>query len=83
METKPYNRAKITTVCTTNEAREYFKQKGLTYDDITEGDILILSMFLEKELKKSNKIRETSATMSLSRKVDMKATAPSSAASSI
>jgi hypothetical protein len=72
METKPYNRAKITTVCTTNEAREYFKQKGLTYDDITEGDILILSMFLEKELKKSNKIRETSATMSLSRKVDMK-----------
>ena len=72
METKPYNRAKIPTVCTTNEAREYFKQKGLTYDDITEGDILILSMFLEKELKKSNKIRETSATMSLSRKVDMK-----------
>ena len=33
---------------------------------------MILSMFLEKELKKSNKIRETSATMSLSRKVDMK-----------
>ena len=33
---------------------------------------MILSMFLEKELKKSNKIKETSATMSLSRRVDMK-----------
>lgn len=60
-------------VCTTNEAREYFKNKGLTYDSITEGDILILAMMLEKELKKSNKSGETSvSSMSLSKKIDMK-----------
>lgn len=60
-------------VCTTNEAREYFKNKGLTYDSITEGDILILSMMLEKELKKSNKVGETSvSTITLSKKVDIK-----------
>lgn len=60
-------------VCTTNEAREYFKNKGLTYDSISEGDILILSMMLEKELKKSNKSGETSvSTMTLSKKIDMK-----------
>lgn len=60
-------------VCTCNEAREYFISKGLTYDNITEGDILILSMMLEKELKKSNKSGETSvSTMTLSKKIDMK-----------
>lgn len=60
-------------VCTTNEAREYFKNKGLTYDSISEGDILILSMMLEQELKKSNKSGETSvSTMTLSKKIDMK-----------
>lgn len=60
-------------VCTTNEAREYFKNKGLTYDSISEGDILVLSMMLEKELKKSNKSGETSvSTMTLSKKIDMK-----------
>lgn len=60
-------------VCTCNEAREYFTSKGLTYDSITEGDILILSMLLEKELKKSNKSGETSvSTMTLSKKIDMK-----------
>lgn len=60
-------------VCTTDEAREYFKNKGLTYDSISEGDILILSMMLEKELKKSNKSGETSvSTMTLSKKIDMK-----------
>lgn len=60
-------------VCRTNDAREYFKSKGLTYDSISEGDILILSMMLEKELKKSNKAGETSvSTITLSKKVDMK-----------
>lgn len=60
-------------VCTCNEAREYFKNKGLTYDSITEGDILVLSMMLEKELKKSNKSGETSvSTITLSKKIDMK-----------
>ena len=47
-------------VCTTQEARDYFSKCGLTYDDITEGDILVLVMLLNKELKKSNKNHETS-----------------------
>lgn len=59
-------------VCTTNEAREYFKNKGLTYDSITEGDILTLAMMLEKEIKKSNKAGETSvSTITLSKKIGM------------
>lgn len=60
-------------VCTTNEAREYFSSKGLTYDDIDEGDILVLTMMIQKELKHSNKSGETSvSSMTLSSKVDMK-----------
>lgn len=60
-------------VCSTNEARRYFTDKGLTYDNITEGDILILSMMLKKELKISNKTGETSvSTITLSKKIDMK-----------
>lgn len=59
-------------VCTTNEAREFFKNRGLSYDSIHEGDILILCMMLQKELKKSNKAGETSVTMTLSKRIDMK-----------
>lgn len=59
-------------VCTTNEAREFFKNRGLSYDSIHECDILILCMMLQKELKKSNKAGETSVTMTLSKRVDMK-----------
>lgn len=59
-------------VCANNELREYFSAKGLTYDSIDEGDILILCMMLQKELKKSNKAGETSVTMTLSKRVDMK-----------
>lgn len=60
-------------VCSTNDAREYFKAKELTYDHITEGDILILVMLLQREIKKSNKTGETSvSSMSLSAKIDMK-----------
>ena len=59
-------------VCTTDEARAYFKEKGLTYGDITEGDILVLTMLLQRELKKSNKEEETSCDMSLSAKMNMK-----------
>ena len=40
-------------VCTANEARKFFKSRGLSYDSIHEGDILILCMMLQKELKKS------------------------------
>lgn len=59
-------------VCTPDEARAYFEEKGLTYGDITEGDILVLTMILQKELKKSNKAGETSVDITLSSKVDMK-----------
>lgn len=61
-------------VCTNNELREYFSAKGLTYDSIDEGDILILCMMLQKELKKSNKAGETSVIMTLSKRIDMKKT---------
>lgn len=60
-------------VCSNNEARQYFKDKGLTYADVTEGDILVLIGNLNKEIKKSNKAGETSTnTMHLSKKVTMK-----------
>ena len=60
-------------ICTNNEAREHFKECGLTYMDITEGDILSLVLMLNKELKRSNKIGETSVnTMSLSKHIDIK-----------
>lgn len=36
----------ILPVCTNEQARNYFYGKGLTYDDITEGDILTLVMLL-------------------------------------
>ena len=69
-----YKRKKdIKAVCSNDEARQYFKDKGLTYEDITEGDILTLTMMLNKELKMANKECETSVgTMYLSRKVNMK-----------
>lgn len=58
-------------VCTNDEARNYFNSK-LSYLDITEGDILLLVMLLNKELKKSNKAGETSVnTMRLSKKIDI------------
>lgn len=63
----------IQAVCTTQQARDYFKEKGLTYADITEGDILALVLLLNREIKRSIKDRETStSTMHLSHKVDMK-----------
>ena len=64
---------KFGAVCTNDEARQYFSDKGLTYADITEGDILVLIGNLNKELKKSNKAGETSVdTMHLSKKITMK-----------
>lgn len=60
-------------VCTNDEARAYFKDKGLTYRDITGGEILALVMMLNQEIKRSNKTGETSVnTMSLSQKIDVK-----------
>lgn len=60
-------------VCTNDQARNYFKDKGLTYDNINDGDILVLVMMCQQELKKSCKAGETStSTMRLSEKIDMK-----------
>ena len=60
-------------VCTTDEAREYFKNKGLTYSDIEEGDIAVLLIYLKQELKKSNETGETSVnTMHMSKKIKMR-----------
>ena len=60
-------------VCTNEEARQYFRDKGLSYHDIAEGDILSLLMLLNREIKKSNKAGETSvSTMHMSSKIDMK-----------
>lgn len=59
----------IKAVCSNEEARQYFADKGLTYDDITEGDILTLVMLLNKHIKAANKSHETSVeTMRLSDK---------------
>ena len=63
----------IEAVCSNDEARQYFKDKGLSYSNITEGDILTLTMMLNKEMKKANKDCETSTgTLNLSRKINMK-----------
>lgn len=57
-------------VCTTDEARKHFADCGLTYADITGGDILALVLLLNREIKKSNKAGETSVnTMRLSDKI--------------
>ena len=59
-------------VCTNDEARKHFADCGLSYSDITEGDILALVMMLNAEIKKSNKRGETSVnTISLSKKIDI------------
>lgn len=59
--------------CTNNEARAYFAGKGLTYADVTEGDILTLVMLLNKHIKKANAGCETSmGSMYLSRRIDLK-----------
>ena len=60
-------------VCTNDEARAYFKDKGLTYKDIKDGDIAALAILLGQEYKKSNTIGETSVnTEYLSKKIDIK-----------
>ena len=62
-------------VCTNDEAREYFTNKGLSYNDISDEDINVLCKYLEEEYKKSNKSGETSVnTMRLSKKVDVNRT---------
>lgn len=45
---------------TRDEARKRFAEAGLTYRDINEGDICVLVMLLNKELKAASKNKETS-----------------------
>ena len=56
-----------------NEARQYFKDKGFTYKDITSGDICVLTMILNKHLKKACKEHKMSVdTMRMSEKIKSK-----------
>lgn len=57
------------------DARKYFKDKGLTYRDLTSGDICVLVMLLNKHIKKACKKGETSVdTMRMSEKIKSKYT---------
>ena len=65
-------RKDIKAVCSNDEARRYFLDKGLTYDDITEGDILALVLLLNKHIKAAVKAGETSvASIYLSKKINI------------
>lgn len=70
---KVYTRKKdIQSVCSNDEARQYFKDKGLTYDKVKEGDILALVMLLNKHIKRAVKECEVSTdSIHLSQKIDM------------
>ncbi|MHA6486415.1 hypothetical protein [Bacillus cabrialesii] len=55
------------------EARNYFVQKGLSYEDITEGDICALVMLLNKHVKQAVKAHRMSVdTMRMSQKIKSK-----------
>ena len=65
--------ARVDAICSNQDCRDRFAQLGLTYDDITEGDILALVMLLNREIRKSNKSGETSVnTTRLSHKMIIK-----------
>ncbi len=58
---------------TNNEARAYFTGKGLTYDNITSGDICVLVMLLNKHIKSACKKHEMSVdSISMSEKIKSK-----------
>jgi hypothetical protein len=60
---------------TTEEAREYFASKNLSYADITEGDICTLVMLLNKNIKQACKNHEMSVdSMRMSEKIRSKYT---------
>ncbi|CAM2142576.1 hypothetical protein JF533_18790 [Bacillus subtilis] len=55
------------------EARNYFVQKGLSYEDITEGDVCVLVMLLNKHVKQAVKANKMSIdTMRMSQKIKSK-----------
>lgn len=58
---------------TSEEARNYFVQKGLSYEEITEGDICVLVMLLNKHVKQAAKAHTMSVdTMRMSQKIKSK-----------
>ncbi|MEK4715102.1 MULTISPECIES: hypothetical protein [Sporosarcina] len=58
---------------TSEQARELFSEKGLTYENITESDIGVLFTFLNKHVKEANKAGIMSTnTMRMSRKIKSK-----------
>ena len=53
-----------------NQAREYFANKGLTYGDISEGDVCVLVMLLNKHIKRAcAKFAMSTDTMRMSQKI--------------
>ncbi|MCY9257371.1 hypothetical protein ABE060_00355 [Bacillus rugosus] len=55
------------------KARSYFVQKGLSYEDITEGDICVIVMLLNKHVKQAVKAHTMSVdTMRMSQKITSK-----------
>ena len=65
--------ARTEAICSNQDCRDKFTRLGLTYDDITEGEILALVMLLNREIRKSNKSGETSVnTTRLSSKMIIK-----------
>lgn len=55
------------------EARQYFKDKGLSYSNINSGDICVLVMLLNKSIKSACKNHKMSAdTMRMSEKIQSK-----------
>lgn len=56
-----------------SKARDRFAELGLTYDNVTEGDILVLVMMLNRAIKRASRAGEMStSTMHLSKKIDVK-----------
>lgn len=59
-----------------SNVREYFKSKDLSYADITEGDICVLVMLLNKKIKQACKNHEMSVdSIRMSQKIKSKFTA--------
>lgn len=58
---------------TSEEARNLFTEKGLSYKEVTEGDICVLAMLLNKHVKRANKAGTMSVnTMRMSQKIKSK-----------
>lgn len=56
-----------------DEARKYFEDCGLTYDNVNSGDICVLVMILQKNIKQACKKNEMSTySMRMSEKIKAK-----------